>query len=64
MDGLEAIKRMREVTRSKDMMGSWGCAVRLRHEYERGSADALELLLKCNREDVADIETIIEPCTS
>ena len=60
----EAIERMRGVTRSKDMMGSQGCAVRLRHEYERGSDDALELLLKYNWEDVADLETIIEPRAS
>ncbi|MEA3323841.1 MAG: ribonuclease H-like domain-containing protein, partial [Euryarchaeota archaeon] len=35
-------------------------AVRLWHEYERGSADALELLLKYNREDIVNLETIIE----
>ena len=35
-------------------------AVRLWHEYERGSDAALELLLKCSRADVVDLETIIE----
>ncbi|NIA09681.1 MAG: exonuclease, partial [Nitrospiraceae bacterium] len=33
---------------------------RLWHEYERGSDDALELLLKYNREDIVNLETIIE----
>jgi uncharacterized protein YprB with RNaseH-like and TPR domain len=64
MGGLKAIERMRGVTRSKDMLGSQGCAVRLRHEYERGSDDALELLLKCEPGAVVDLETIIEPRAS
>ena len=35
-------------------------AVRIWHEYECGRDGALELLLKYNREDVANLETIIE----
>ena len=53
------------VTRSEDTTGVTGFdAVRLWHTHERGSDDALPPLLKCNREDVADLETIIEPYTS
>jgi uncharacterized protein YprB with RNaseH-like and TPR domain len=39
-------------------------AVRLWHECERGSDGAIELLLKYNREGVANLETIIEPRAS
>ena len=35
-------------------------AVRLWHKHERGSDDALELLLKCERGDIANLETISE----
>ena len=56
----QAIKRMRGITLSKEMMRSRGCTVRLRHECECGRDGALELLLKYNREDVANLETIIE----
>ena len=35
-------------------------AVRLWYECERSRGDALELLLKCNRRDVVDLETIVE----
>ena len=35
-------------------------AVRLWYECECGRGDALELLLKCNRRDVVDLETVIE----
>jgi hypothetical protein len=42
------------------MMESGFDAVRLWHEYERGRGDALELLLKCERGDVANLETVIE----
>ena len=49
------------ITRSADTTGITGFdAVRLWHEYERGSADALELLLKYNRDDIVNLETIIE----
>ncbi|MCK4458739.1 MAG: hypothetical protein KAU52_03325, partial [Methanosarcinales archaeon] len=34
------------------------------HEYERGRGDALELLLKCERGDIVNLETIIEPRAS
>ncbi len=53
------------VTRSEDTTGITGFdAVWLWHEYERGRGDALELLLKCERGDVVDLETIIEPRAS
>jgi len=59
--GLKAIERMLGITRSEDTTGITGFdAVRLWHEYERGSADALELLLAYNREDIVNLETIIE----
>ncbi|MEA1894007.1 MAG: ribonuclease H-like domain-containing protein [Euryarchaeota archaeon] len=59
--GLKAIERMLGIARSEDTTGITGFdAVRLWHEYERGSADALELLLKYNREDIVNLETIIE----
>ena len=59
--GLKAIERALGITRSDDTTGITGFdAVRLWHEYERGSADALELLLKYNREDIVNLETIIE----
>lgn len=35
-------------------------AVRLWYEYERGRGDALELLPRCERGDVMDLETVIE----
>ena len=59
--GLKAIEQALGITRSDDTTGITGFdAVRLWHEYERGSADALELLLKYNREDIVNLETIIE----
>ena len=59
--GLKAIERMLGITRSEDTTGITGFdAVQLWHEYERGSDDALELLLKYNREDIVNLETIIE----
>ena len=55
------IKQVLGVTRSEDMIWVTGFdAVRLWHEYECGRDGALELLLKYNREDVANLETIIE----
>ncbi|MEA1863878.1 MAG: ribonuclease H-like domain-containing protein [Euryarchaeota archaeon] len=60
-DGLKAIERMLGVTRSEDTTGITGFdAVRLWYGCERGSDDAPELLLKCERGDVVDLETIIE----
>ncbi len=59
--GLKPIERTLGITRSEDTTGITGFdAVRLWHEYERGSADALELLLKYNREDIVNLETIVE----
>ena len=62
MSGLEAIKRMLGVTRSKDTTGitvfdvTW-----LWHEYEHGRGDTLPLLLKYNPLEVWRIsKTIIE----
>ena len=63
--GLKAIEQVRGVMRSEDTTKITGFdAVRLWHEYERGSDDAFELLLKYNREDVVNLETIIEPRAS
>ena len=63
--GLKAIEQVLGVTRSEDTTGIAGFdAVRLWHECERGSDDALELLLKCELGDVVNLETIIEPRAS
>ncbi|MBN1134730.1 MAG: ribonuclease H-like domain-containing protein [Methanosarcinaceae archaeon] len=59
--GLKNIERELGITRSDDTTGITGFdAVRLWHQYERGDADALELLLEYNREDILNLEKIIE----
>jgi len=63
--GLKAIERVLGVARGEDTTGIMGFdAVRLWHEYERGSTDVLELLLKYNWENVVSLGKIIEPCAS
>jgi len=58
--GLKKIEQALGITRSDDTTGITGFdAVRLWREYERGDTDALELLLKYNREDIVNLETII-----
>ena len=53
------------IARGEDTTGIMGFdAVRLWHEYERGSTDVLELLLKYNWENVVSLEKIIEPYAS
>jgi hypothetical protein len=59
--GLKNIERELGITRSDATTGISGFdAVRLWHQYERGDPDALELLLEYNREDIVNLETIIE----
>jgi uncharacterized protein YprB with RNaseH-like and TPR domain len=59
--GLKNIEREIGITRSDATTGISGFdAVRLWHRYERGDHDALELLLEYNREDIVNLETIIE----
>ncbi len=59
--GLKNIERELGITRSDNTTDITGFdAVRLWHQYERGDTDALELLLEYNREDIVNLETIIE----
>lgn len=58
--GLKAIEKKLGINRTDDTVGITGFdAVRLWHEYERGNERSLELLLEYNREDIVNLETII-----
>lgn len=58
--GLKAIEKKLGIQRTDDTVDITGFdAVRLWHEYERGSEEALDLLLEYNREDIVNLETII-----
>ena len=58
--GLKRIELELGITRSEDTVGISGFdAVRLWQQYERGDQEALELLLEYNREDIVNLETII-----
>ncbi|WP_406662626.1 ribonuclease H-like domain-containing protein [Methanolobus sp. ZRKC3] len=59
--GLKMIEVELGITRSEDTVGISGFdAVRLWNQYERGDQEALELLLEYNREDIVNLETIID----
>ena len=58
--GLKAIEKKLGIQRTDDTVDITGFdAVRLWHEYERGSEEALDLLLEYNQEDIVNLETII-----
>jgi uncharacterized protein YprB with RNaseH-like and TPR domain len=59
--GLKKIECELGISRAEETVGISGFdAVRLWHQYERGDDDALELLLKYNREDIVNLKTIID----
>ena len=59
--GLKNIEKLLGISRSKDTEDLTGFdAVRLWKQYERGDMDALEKLVKYNREDIVNLKTIIE----
>ncbi|MGP8321129.1 MAG: ribonuclease H-like domain-containing protein [Methanosarcinaceae archaeon] len=59
--GLKNIEHTLGISRSDETTGIDGFeAVRLWHRYEHGDADALDLLLEYNREDIVNLDTIIE----
>ncbi len=58
--GLKNIERALDIPRSPETEGLDGWdAVRLWREWERGSAEALELLKRYNAEDVVHLETLL-----
>jgi hypothetical protein len=59
--GLKKIECELGISRAEETVGISGFdAVRLWHQYERGDDDALDLLLKYNREDIVNLKTIID----
>ena len=59
--GLKKIERALGITRSKETEEITGFdAVRLWRRYERGDEEALDILIKYNKEDVVNLEKIIE----
>ena len=59
--GLKNIEKLLGISRSKDTEDLTGFdAVRLWKQYERGDMNALEKLVKYNREDIVNLKTIIE----
>ncbi len=59
--GLKKIEVNLGISRSDDTTGIDGFeAVRLWHRYERGNEDALDILLEYNREDIVNLEKILE----
>ena len=59
--GLKKIECLLGITRSEETEGITGFdAVRLWHRYERGDEEALDILIKYNKEDVLNLERIIE----
>ncbi|WP_094226777.1 ribonuclease H-like domain-containing protein [Methanolobus psychrotolerans] len=59
--GLKKIECELGISRAEETVGLSGFdAVRLWHQYERGDSEALELLLKYNREDIVNLKTIID----
>lgn len=58
--GLKHIEHELGINRSEETDGMSGFdAVRLWHEYKRGSTEALELLLHYNREDVVNMQNLL-----
>jgi uncharacterized protein YprB with RNaseH-like and TPR domain len=59
--GLKNIEKLLGISRSKDTEDMTGFdAIRLWKQYEKGDMDALEKLVKYNREDIVNLKTIIE----
>ena len=59
--GLKLIEQELGISRSDETCGITGFdAVRLWHEHERGCDGALDTLLEYNREDIVNLETIVE----
>jgi len=59
--GLKRIEERLKIVRPEETQGLDGWdAVRLWREYEAGSREALELLLKYNREDIVNLEPLME----
>jgi len=59
--GLKKIECDLGISRAEETVGISGFdAVRLWHQYERGDEEALDLLLKYNREDIVNLKTIID----
>jgi len=58
--GLKKIEDMFGIQRSSRTRGLDGWdAVRLWHEYQRGSRGALEVLVEYNREDICNLEPLM-----
>jgi len=59
--GLKNIEKLLGISRSDDTEGMTGFdAVRLWKKYERGDREALDKLIKYNREDIVNLKYIIE----
>lgn len=59
--GLKSIETQIGITRNSDIEGIDGFeAVRLWHQYQRGSQEALKKLLKYNEEDIVNLKTLLE----
>jgi len=59
--GLKKIECSLGIRRSEETVGISGFeAVRLWNKYKKGNDEALELLIKYNKEDVENLKTIIE----
>jgi uncharacterized protein len=59
--GLKNIEKLLGISRSDDTEGLTGFdAVRLWKQYERGDREALDKLVKYNKEDIVNLKTIIE----
>jgi hypothetical protein len=59
--GLKKIECELGISRAEETVGISGFdAVRLWHQYERGDEEALDLLLKYNREDIVNLKAIID----
>jgi len=59
--GLKNIEKLLGISRSEDTEGMTGFdAVKLWRQYERGDREALDKLIKYNKEDIVNLKTIIE----
>lgn len=59
--GLKSIEKLLGITRSDGTEGITGFdAVRLWKKYEKGDREALDILIKYNREDTVNLKTILE----
>lgn len=59
--GLKNIEKLLGISRSDDTEGMTGFdAVKLWRQYERGDREALDKLIKYNKEDIVNLKTIIE----